>query len=98
MSEEKVYTTFREYMNDVSPELRAKVEFNAALIGKMIEARENKGLSQRGLAKLTGVKQSAIARLERLKAMPKVDTLMNLLHPLGYTLKIVPLSSNEQDD
>lgn len=61
----------------------------------MIEAREEKGLSQRDLAKISGVKQPAIARLESLKTTPKIDTLFKVLKPLGYTLSIVPLDSKK---
>ena len=71
--------------------MREKVDFEVALIGKMIEAREKKGISQRKLAELSGVKQPAIARLESMKATPQIDTILKLLVPLGYTLKIVPL-------
>lgn len=58
----------------------------------MIKAREEKGLSQRDLAKLCGVKQPAIARIESMKSIPQLDTLLKVLIPLGYTLQIVPLS------
>ncbi|MCL2080099.1 MAG: helix-turn-helix transcriptional regulator [Oscillospiraceae bacterium] len=86
--------TFSDFMNDdtlVSPVERERIEFEVALIGKMIEAREEKGMSQRELAEISGVKQPAIARLESLKATPQIDTLFRVLHPLGYTLEIVPL-------
>lgn len=86
--------TVAEYMADedrVSPAEREKIYFEVALIGKMIEAREQRGLSQRELAKLCGVKQPAIARLESLKATPQIDTLFKILAPLGYTLAIVPI-------
>jgi transcriptional regulator with XRE-family HTH domain len=59
----------------------------------MIEAREEKGLSQRELADLSGIKQPAIARLESLKATPQIDTLFKVLYPLGYTLEIVPVKT-----
>lgn len=87
------FTTFADYMNDetkVSKSEKAQVEFEAALIGKLIEARESKGLSQRELAELCGVKQPAIARLESMKTTPQIDTLFKVLSPLGYTLSIVP--------
>ena len=61
------------------------------LIGKMIEAREKKGYSQRELAELSGVKQPAIARMESLKSTPQIDTLLKILAPLGYTLSITPI-------
>jgi ribosome-binding protein aMBF1 (putative translation factor) len=88
--------TYSDYMNDetkVSPADRERIDFEISLIGKMVEAREEKGLSQRELAELSGVKQPAIARLESLRATPQIDTLFKVLHPLGYTIEIVPLRS-----
>jgi len=96
MRTEKIINTFSDYMSDetrVSPAERERINFEIALIGKMIEAREEKGLSQRELAELSGVKQPAIARLEGLKATPQIDTLFKILHPLGYTIEIVPLNN-----
>ena len=95
MAEAKVINTITDYMNDetrVSPAERERINFEVALIGKMIEAREEKGLSQRDLAEISGIKQPAIARLESMKATPQIDTLFKLLHPLGYTIEIVPLN------
>lgn len=94
MKDIKEIHTIADYMADedrVSPAEREKIYFEVALIGKMIEAREKRGLSQRELAKLCGVKQPAIARLESLKATPQIDTLFKILAPLGYTLAIVPI-------
>jgi DNA-binding XRE family transcriptional regulator len=87
------FTTLSDYLNDetkVSSAERAQIEFETALIGKLIEAREEKGLSQRDLAELSGVKQPAIARLENMRSIPQIDTLFKILNPLGYTLSIVP--------
>ena len=95
MVKEKVIDTFSDYMNDetrVRPAERERIDFEISLIGKMIEAREERGLSQRELAEISGVKQPAIARLESLKATPQIDTIFKVLHPLGYTIEIVPLS------
>ena len=94
MANGKVVDTFSDYMNDetrVNPVERERINFEISLIGKMIEAREEKGLSQRELAEISGVKQPAIARLESMKATPQIDTLFKVLHPLGYTIEIVPL-------
>lgn len=88
--------TFAEYMNDenrVTAEERERIQFEIELIGKVIEARNARGLSQRDLAELSGVKQPAIARLESMQATPKIDTLLKILNPLGYTLSIVPIKS-----
>jgi len=87
------YTTFDDLWNDnafVSEEERARIDFEVSLIGKLIEARESKGITQQELARMTGLKQSAIARLESMKATPQIDTIFKVLKPLGYTLAIVP--------
>ncbi len=93
----EIYTTLSDYMNDetkIDKAQKAQIEFEVALIGKLIKAREEQGLSQRELAKLSGVKQPAIARLESLKSTPQVDTLFKVLSPLGYKLDIVPISKH----
>lgn len=90
----KEINTFADYMADesrVTPEERRKIDFEVELIGKMIEAREKKGYSQRELAELSRVKQPAIARMESLKSTPQIDTLLKILAPLGYTLSITPI-------
>ena len=67
-----------------------EIQLKIDLVGKLIEARENKGISQKRLAEMSGLKQPAIARLERMQATPQIDTLFKVLKPLGYTLAIVP--------
>lgn len=87
------FTTFEDYINDetkVSSAEKSQIKFETALIGKIIEARESRGLSQRDLAELCGVKQPAIARLENMRSTPQIDTLFKILSPLGYTLSIIP--------
>ena len=81
----KQVRTFSEYMNDdarVSSAEREKIAFEIELIGKMIEAREEKGLSQRDLAEMSGVKQPEIESLERMKTTQQIDTIFNILNRL----------------
>ena len=93
------YTTFDDLWNDPKlltdiekDEIQLKIDF----AGKLIEAREQKGISQRQLAEMCGLKQPAIARLEKMQATPQIDTLFRILKPLGYTLEIVPDKSPAQ--
>lgn len=74
-----------------TPEEIAESDMKAAFITSLVEAREAKGLSQRELEELSGVKQPQIARMERGNANPQIDTLFKLLAPLGKTIAIVPL-------
>lgn len=66
----------------------------AALITALVEARRERGISQRQLEEMSGVKQPQIARMERGDANPQLDTLLKVLAPLGKTLAIVPLHTN----
>ena len=86
-------TNFNDLWNDpkfISKEQKSKINLEVSLIGKIIEARENKGITQKELAEMSGLKQSAIARFESMKATPQIDTIFKVLKPLGYTLEIVP--------
>jgi len=59
------------------------------LIGKLIEAREKKRLTQKELADMCGVKQPLIARLEKGNIDPQLTTMIKILKPLGYRLAVV---------
>lgn len=67
----------------------ATVEEIADIISEYVKTREEKGLTQGELAELSGIKQSAISRLESLKAIPQLDTMLRILKPLGLRLAVV---------
>jgi DNA-binding XRE family transcriptional regulator len=95
----KEIKTFDDYMADetrVTASEREQILFEASLIGKMIEARESRGITQRELARLSGIRQPAIARLESMRTAPQIDTVLRILEPLGYTLEIVPIKKENQ--
>lgn len=56
------------------------------LIATMKFRRIEKGYSQRDLAHITGVKQSAIARMEALKVIPRLDTILLISRALDMQL------------
>lgn len=60
-------------------------------------ARRGAGLSQRELATQSGVPQPTIARVERGKQVPRVDTLMRLLDACGFELRLGPKRGLEVD-
>ena len=47
-------------------------------------------MSQRDLARVTGMPQPAIARIERGAVTPGLDTLERLLAGVGMTLEVAP--------
>lgn len=76
-----------------TPEEIAASDLRVALIGELIKARREKGISQKKLEELSGVKQPIIARMEKGTTSPQLDTVMKVLAPLGKTLAIVPLEN-----
>jgi len=61
------------------------------IIGELIKARNEQGLSQRELENLSGVKQPIISRMEAGETSPRLDTVLRVLAPLGKTLAVVPI-------
>ena len=53
-------------------------------------ARRQAGMTQRDLARATGVAQPAIARIERGTIRPGLETLDRLLAGAGVALELVP--------
>ena len=83
-----------EYMDSIlTPEEIAESNLRVAIIGELIKARQEKGISQKKLEELSGVKQPVIARMEKGSTSPQLDTILKLLAPLGKTLAVVPLDS-----
>ena len=93
MSEGLDWEDYKKTWN-LSDETKEAVRMETELLEAVIRAREEKGISQRELAELCGMKQPIIARLEKSLHSPQVDTLLRVLHPLGYTLAIVPRSED----
>ena len=80
--------------NLLTPEEVAESNLRVALIGELIKARQEMGLSQKKLEELSGVKQPIIARMEKGVTNPQLDTILKLLVPLGKTLAVVPLDTH----
>ena len=77
----------------LTPEEIAESNLRVALIGELIRARNERGVTQKQLEEMSGVSQPVIARLERGTTSPNISTVMKLLAPLGKKLAIVPLES-----
>ena len=71
----------------------AESDLRVAIIGEMIKARREQGITQKQLEALSGVRQPVIARMEK-GTNPQLDTVLKVLMPLGKTLSVVPLPQN----
>jgi len=71
-----------------TPEELAASELRVAMMIELSNARAEKGISQKKLEELSGVRQPVIARMERGNTSPQLDTVLKVLAPLGKTLYI----------
>jgi len=71
-----------------TPEEIAASDLRIAMMLELVRARKERGLSQRGLEELSGVRQPVIARMENGSTSPQLDTVLKVLAPLGKTLYI----------
>ena len=74
-----------------TPEEIAASNLRVAMMIEIARARKERGISQKKLEELSGVKQPIIARMERGETSPQIDTVLKVLAPLGKTLAVVPL-------
>ncbi len=77
-----------------TPEEIAASDLRVELISEIIKARNEKGISQRRLGELSGIKQPVIARIEQGGTNPKLETIVKLLSPLGMKLSITPTAAH----
>jgi len=71
-----------------TPEEIAASDLRVAMMIELSKARKERGISQKKLEELSGVKQPVIARMERGSTSPQLDTVLKVLAPLGKTLYI----------
>ena len=79
---------------EINPEQELEIQLQMDLINAVIEARESKKLTQRELSKQSGIKQPSIARIEKGINSTQTRTLIKLLKPMGYTIRVVPIQDN----
>ena len=65
--------TWNEVRSELfTPEEIAESDLRVALMGELIKARKEQGISQRKLEELSGVKQPVIARIENGSSNPQL--------------------------
>lgn len=60
-----------------------------------IKLRKEKGLTQKSLAELSGVIREKVAKIENHLNSPQINSLIKILEPIGYTVKIVPIKKKD---
>lgn len=92
---------FRETLNEQLRDPEFKAEWDALeperqIMRAIIEGRDDRDLTQKQLAEVTGITQADISRYENGTGNPSLRTLKRLAEGLGMSLKVefVPKSTN----
>ncbi|MBP3595349.1 MAG: helix-turn-helix transcriptional regulator [Lachnospiraceae bacterium] len=87
----QTWNDYKEYvqkLDSASGRDLAEIEEQAKIISAVIEQRNALGLSQRDLAKICGIPQSSVARIESFQTTPNLATLLKILRSLGLKLMV----------
>jgi len=74
-----------------------EVEQVYGLIREVVRARKEKGLTQKELADMIGVKQQVVSRFECERHIPTLDNFISILGGVGLTLKIERNADTDQE-
>ena len=74
-----------------------EIKLEEEIIKATIEVRKSAKLTQQELSELSGIVQPSIAKIENFTRTPQYTTLMRVLRPMGYTIKVVQLDENKKE-
>ena len=94
-------TRFDDFLKEQMNDQEFKTEYEAlepefSVIQALIDARKATGISQKQLAKLTGIHQADISKLENGSANPSLKTLQRIAAGMGMKLKIAFVAPNSK--
>ena len=86
-------TKFDDFLNEQLNDVEIRSEYEAlqpehAFIQAVIDVGQESGITQKELAKRTGIAQGDISKLERGNVNPSIRTLQRLAKGMGKVLKI----------
>ena len=92
-------TDFKEFLEEQKMNPEFKKEWDALepeyqIIKAMLDTRNEKSMTQKQLADITGIPQADISRLENGNANPSLKTLQRLAEGMGMKLKLEFVPAN----
>ena len=94
MAEATLGKTWQEVRKELyTPEEIAASNARGEMMIALNKARKEKGLTQKELSEMTGVRQSAISRLENGNTPNQIDTLVRLFAAMNMKMQVVPMNN-----
>ena len=88
MSKNKVV---KENLKDYKERTEVLDSLEQDFIDSLVKLRKTRDLTQQKMADDAGVIRETVARIENRITSPQVNTLLKILEPLGYTIKITKI-------
>lgn len=82
-------------VNEFIENEKVLMDLEYEFVKEFVNLRKEKGLSQQQMADNAHVIRETIARIENLMTSPQINTLIKILEPVGYTIKIVKIDDKE---
>lgn len=70
------------------------LELEYEFVKQFIKIRKNKNISQQKMSEKANMIRLTVSRIENLIVSPQISTIIKLLEPIGYTVKIVPIEDD----
>jgi DNA-binding XRE family transcriptional regulator len=96
MPKTRDWNDIEKKMTSLTQEDWDEIDFQVRLLGEILNARKEKGLTQAELDTLCGVDQTHIARIENNRADAQISTILKILRPLGKTLGVVDAPTGDR--
>ena len=92
MSKKKI-----ENLNECKERVNVLDALEQEFVDSVVKLRKDKKLTQQEVADDAGVIRETIARIENRITSPQVNTLLKILEPFGYTIKITKISKKKEN-
>lgn len=76
-----------------TPQENAASDLRVDVMRTLIAERKSRGLTQKKLSEMAGVRQPIISRIERGDTAPQIDTLIKLFAAMDMKMQFVPINS-----
>jgi DNA-binding XRE family transcriptional regulator len=84
------WTDVKQEILSISGEEKRELERIARLASLLSQRRRMLGMTQEEVAEKAGVTQANIARIEKAKMVPRIDTLFKIAFALGLEITLTP--------
>jgi len=84
----------KDLVSTLTEDEQDEIALKVKIVGEILQARQERQITQMALEELSGVRQPVIARLENGETDPQLTTILKILRPLGKTLAVVPLNGD----